>query len=247
MKLFITWWLIVLSGIMLIFYVGGCVNVNNPDVSTVDYRALVKFVNLSKIGTGINVNVDGSAIVSSLTYTSYSAYQDLASGTRLFSFTYAGTSPAIQDTFHYSVAPNYKFTYFFVSDPTAGDLTRNYFLIPERQTYSGIVAYVPNNILVRFINFSNDTSASVNGGVQFHLIYSTTDTTTDLLVFKGVSPYYQVALSNSANYLVMSADTSIHTPLIPSTPVSTTQGRFSVVLYGFQGTHTLQTQVYKED
>ncbi len=247
MKLSITWWLIVLSGIMLIFYVGGCVNVNNPDISTVDYRSLVKFVNLSKIGTSVSVKVDGSTVVNSLTNTSYSAYEDLASGTRFFSFTYAGTTPAIQDTFHYSLAPNYKFTYFFVSDPTAGDSTRTYCLVPERQTYSGTVASIPNNILVRFINLSNDTSASVSGGVQFHLIYSTIDTTTDLLVFKGVSPYYQVALSNSAQYLVMSADTSIHTPLIPSTSVSTTQGRFSVVLYGFQGTNTLQTQVYKED
>ena len=247
MKLSITWWLIVLLGIVLIFYGGGCVNVNNPDVSTVDYRSSVKFVNLSKVGTGVNVNVDGSAVVTSLAYTSSSAYQDLASGTRFFSVMYAGTTPAMQDTFHYALAPNYKLTYFFVSDPTGGDLTHYYCLIPERQTYSGVVASVANNILVRFINLSNDTSASVSGGVQFHLTYNTTDTTTDLLAFKGVSSYYQVAVSNSANYRVMRADTSIHTPLIPSTPVSTTQGRFSVVLYGFQGSNTLQTQVYKED
>ena len=247
MKLSITWWLIVLLGIVLIFYVGGCVDVNNPDVSSVDYRSSVKFVNLSKVGTGVNVNVDGSAVVTSLAYTSSSTYQDLASGTRFFSVIYAGTTPALQDTFHFSLAPNYKLTYFFVSDPTGGDLTHYYYLLPERQTYSGAVTFVPNNILVRFINLSNDTSASVGGGVQFHLAYNTTDTTTDLLVFKGSSSYYQVAVSNSAQYFVMSADTSIHTPLIPSTPVSTTQGRFSVVLYGFQGSNTLQTQVYKED
>jgi hypothetical protein len=131
-----------------------------------------------------------------------------------------------------------------VSDPAAGDPTRSYCLVAERQTYSGTVAYVPNNILVRFINFSNDTSASVNGGVQFHLIYNTIDTTTDPLVFKGGSPYYQVALSNSAKYLAIG---SAGDTLVNSSVVSTTQGRYSVVLYGLQSTHTLQTQVYKED
>ena len=251
MKLSITWWLIILCSALLIFFVGGCVNVNNPDASTVDYHSLVKFIDLSTVGSGISVKVDNNNVISSLAPATNSTYLDLESGTRFFSITYAGTSPAIQDTFRNALTPNYKYTYFCVCDPTGGDQTRNYLLYPERQTYSGAVVTIANNVLVRFINLSEDTSASVAGGVQFHLIYNPNDTTTvdtttaSALVFKGISPYYQAALSVNAQFFVMNSagdDTILTSAAVPST-----QGRFSIVLYGFRDAGTLKTIVFKED
>jgi hypothetical protein len=247
MKLSITWWLNVLCSAVLILYVGGCVDVNNADVSTVDLRSSVKFINLSTVGSGINVSVDNNGVINSLTYATNSTYQDIASGTRFFSVSYTGV-PAILDTFRFALTPNYKFTYFVVCDPTGGDSTRSYLLYPERQTFNGTVVTVTDSLLVRFINLSNDTAASVTGGVKLHVTYKLTDTTSmdtsaaSLLAFKGSTPYYQAPLS--AKYFVEGTDGSI---LADSVAISSTQGRFSVVSYGFLSAGKLKTIVLKED
>ena len=245
MKLSITWWLIVLCSAVLILYVGGCVDVNNADVSAVDLRSSVKFINLSTVGSGVNVKIDSVGVVSSLAYTTGSPYLDLASGTRFFSVIYTGVSAtAITDTFRNALTPNYKSTYFIVCDPSAGDSTRSYLLYPERQTFNGTVITIAGKLLVRFINLTKDTAAAVTGGVQFHLNYGATDTTTaSALAFAGASPYYQVALSDTAKYYVLGTDDA-STSVIPLTTLSGAQGRVSVVLYGVG---TLKTIVLKED
>lgn len=85
MKLFLKFGLTLLLSIVLTFYIIGCVETDNPAISTVDQRTNVKFVNLSNLGTSMNVNIDGNS-VAAVSYGAASSYLDLAAGTRTFVF-----------------------------------------------------------------------------------------------------------------------------------------------------------------
>ncbi len=243
MKLFLKFGLAILWSIVLTFYVPGCVNVNDADVANVDLRTQIRFVDLANNGSPMNVTVDGSA-VPAVTYGLGSSYQNLPAGTRTFIFTYGSAA----DTIRKAIDPNMQCTYYSVFEPANGDASRSYLLVNERQTYSGTVATVPGHVIVRFVNFSNDTATTGPGGLDFHLTYVTPDTVAHdtaatALTFKSATPYYNVAIADGPQYHILSSrgDT------VNAATAPTTQGRYSIVLYGSRTASTLQIKVFQED
>ena len=240
MKLFLKFGLAILWGIVLTFYVPGCVNVNDADVTNVDLRTQIRFVDLANNGSSMNVAVDGST-VTTVTYGLGSQYLNLPAGTRTFIFTYGSAA----DTMRKAIDPNIQCTFYSIFESANGDASRSYLLVNERQTFVGGVT--PQHAIVRFINFSNDTATTGPGGTDFHLTFVTPDTVAHddsltAMAFKSATPYYDVALSDSPQYYILSSrgDTVQAAAL-------TTQGRFSIVLYGSQSASTLQIKVFQED
>jgi len=230
-------WLAVLFCAAMSLYINGCIDVDNSAVSTVDIRSSVRFINLSNNGSAMNVNVDGSTIANAVNYANASSYVDLPAGTRNFIFSFG----AVADTFRAAIPNNYKSSYYSVFESAVGDTKRTYVLVSERQTYAGLTAFTAGNILVRFINLSKDTAAAVIGGVNFRLISSTIDSTTDVLEFPKGSGYIAVPVSSNPQFQVLDANANT---IIQSTAVSSSEGRFTVVLYGYG---TAQAKVFQED
>ncbi|HEY6951188.1 MAG TPA: DUF4397 domain-containing protein [Bacteroidota bacterium] len=227
---------------VLALYLGGCVDVNNPDVQAVDYRASLKFVNFANMGNPMVVTIDKAATTAaSVTYQNASTYLNLPAGTRFFSFAYGTTV----DTLRKALTPNYKYTMFGVNDLSLpGDTVRTYILSSERA--SAAPAFVAGSQIVRFYNLSMDTAATVSGGLTFHLLTATSDTSNDTpLVFPGVSKYYYPAkTAQSPQFMIVGAagDT-----LVQPTTVGSGDGRFGVVFTGSQTASSWSAKVFKED
>jgi hypothetical protein len=229
-------WLAVLFCAAMSLYINGCIDVDNSAVSPVDIRSSVRFINLSNNGSAMDVKVDGST-VANIGYSNASSYVDLPAGTRNFIFSFG----AVADTFRAAIPNNYKSSYFSIFESAAGDTKRTYVLASERQTYAGLTAFTPGNLLVRFINLSEDTAAAVIGGVNFRLVSSAIDSTTDVLKFSKGSGYITVPVSSSPQFQVLGTDAST---IIQSTAVSSSEGRYTVVLYGCGA---VQAKVFQED
>ncbi len=242
MKLFLKFGLAILWSIVLTFYVPGCVNVDNADVSTVDLRTQIRFVDLARTGSDMIVAVDGSA-QPPVTYGLASDYMSLPAGTRNFAFTY-GTA---LDTMRKAIDPNIQCTFYSAYEPANGDAGRAYLLVNERQTYAGTIATVPGHVIVRFINLSNDTAATGPDGAEFHLTWVTPDTvahdtSASALTFKSATPYYEAAIADGPQYQILSSRGET-----VNASALTTAGRFSIVLYGSRAASTLQTKVLNEE
>jgi hypothetical protein len=242
MKLFLKFGLAIIWSIVLTFYVPGCVNVDNADVGNIDLRTQIRFVNLANNGSSMSVTVDGS-VAATVDYSLGSQYLNMPAGTRAFIFAYG----AAADTMLKAVDPNIQCTFYSIFESANGDTARSYLLVNERQTYAGTVATIPGHAIVRFINFSNDTTTTGPDGAEFHLTWVTPDTVAydtsmSALTFKSATPYYDVALSDGPEYHILSSrgDTVQSAAL-------TTQGRFSIVLFGSAAASTLQTKVFQED
>ena len=221
-------------------FLGGCVEVNNPDLKPTDFRSSVRFIDFTNLPSSMAVSVD-NASAATVTYQNASSYVDLPSGTRSWSFNYGGTV----DTMRQALTPNYQYAFFSEYEPLNGDATRSYFLVAERNTYSGTSAYAPGTQTVWFLNLSSDTAATVSGGLTFHWMYGTTDTTTSALAFGTSSVgYFTAPVSSSPQYMVVGAagDT-----LVAPTAVSASAGRFSVVFVGSQAGSSWQTKVFQEN
>jgi hypothetical protein len=242
MKLFLKFGSAVVVCVTLAFYFNGCVKIDNPAAPPVDIRSTVKFINLANNGSQMNVKVDGNS-VASVSFTNASSYIDVPSGGRNFVFTYGPKVDAVSQV----VAAYYKVSYFAIQQ--AGDTGVTYALYYERNTYSGVVTFIPQDILVRFINLSSDTAGTIKSGVSFHLTgaqqdTSTQDTVTAALAYLKSSTYYQAPLSKAPKYSIIGANNDI---LVGATAVSLTEGRFTVVLYGSKTANTLQSIIFKED
>jgi hypothetical protein len=236
MKLFLRSGLAVgIIGVLTLFF-NGCVKINDANVATTDFRSPVKFVDLVSTGTQ-SISVVGGDAVGSFSYEDATSYISLPSGSRKFVFVYGTSAP---DTLPQPLVANYKYSFFSIKSSL--DTAVTYALFYERNTYAGTVAYVPQNVLVRFINLSNDTSATISGGVSFHLKdTSSVDKSKSGITFLASTPYYQAPVGKSPSFDVLGAesDTLIHT-----TPI-TSEGRYSVVLYGTIG--SLKSKILKED
>jgi hypothetical protein len=219
----------------------GCVNVNDPVVTPTDLRSTVRFVNFTNMAgaTTMSVAIDKStATTASAAFQSGSAYMDLPAGPRFWSFSYGSTT----DTLRQALAANTQYTYYSEYEPTM-DASRTYLLVPERRTFTGTVPFPSGSQVVRFINLSSDTAATVSGGLTFHLMYGATDTTTTL-AFGSASGYYQAALTGTPQYMVVGAagDT-----LETATAVGAAAGRYSVVFVGTQAASSWQVKVFQEN
>ncbi|MCX6120272.1 MAG: hypothetical protein NTX44_01480 [Ignavibacteriales bacterium] len=233
MKLFLKFGLTLLLSIVLTFYIIGCVETDNPAISTVDQRTNVKFVNLSNLGTSMNVNIDGNS-VAAVSYGAASSYLDLAAGTRTFVFAYGTKS----DTVQRALDPNAKFSVFSVYEPLNGDLVRTYYFSMERQTYSGSVTYVPQKVLVRFLNLTNDTTAT-----NVNVVLSDTSDHSTTVAIGGNTAYIQSDLSANPSFVI---NGRFNNTLVTKTLLSA-EGRYAVVLSGNKVANSLHATVFKED
>jgi hypothetical protein len=233
MKLFLKFGLTLLLSIVLTFYIIGCVETDNPAISTVDQRTNVKFVNLSNLGASMNVNVDGNS-VAAVSYGAASSYLDLAAGTRTFVFAYSTKT----DTVQRALDPNAKFSVFCVYEPLNGDLVRTYYFSMERQTYSGTVTYIPQKVLVRFLNLTNDTAAT-----NVNVVLSDTSDHTATIPSGGNTTYIQSDLSANPSFVI---NGRFNNTLVTKTDLSA-EGRYAVVLSGNKLANSLHATVFKED
>ncbi len=233
---------VVMMSAVLALYLGGCVEVNNPEFSPTDFRSIVKFVNLANTGSSMVVNIDKSTTATAtVAFQGASSYLSLPSGTRFFSFTYG----AANDTLRQPLTPNYKYTFFSVYEPTNGDAARTYVRASERTTYTGAVASVAGAQLVRFYNMSSDTAVEVSGGLTFHLITASSDTSNQSpLSFMGNSAYYSAPTAGSPQFTVVGSDGST---LVAATAVGSGDGRFGVVFSGSKAASSWSAIVFKED
>jgi hypothetical protein len=242
MKLFLKFGSAIVVCVTLAFYFNGCVKVDNPAAPSVDIRTSVKFVDLANNGLSMGVKVDGNS-VGSFAFQNFSGYVDLPAGERKFAFTYGSKS----DTVKQAIAPDYKSSFFSIQQ--TGDTSRTYAIFYERVTYAGVATFVSKNVLVRFINLSSDTAATINSGVNFHLTGVKVDTlakdsSTAALGFLKASSYIQAPLTNTPKYYIVGAENDT---LVSASAVSLTEGRYSVVLYGSKTASNLQSIILKED
>jgi hypothetical protein len=231
----------VIMSAVLALYLGGCVEVNNPDVRPTDLRSTVRFVNFANMPNSMAVILDRSAATTAtVTFQNSSSYMDLPAGPRFWSFVYGGTT----DTLHHALTPSTQYTYYSEYEPTNTDTVRTYVLVSERRTFSGAVPFPSGAQVVRFINLSSDTAATVLGGLTFHFMYGTTDTTSDPLTFASASDYYQTPASNSPQFSIVGASGNT---LVPATAVGAAAGRYSVVFTGSQAASSWQAKVFQEN
>lgn len=225
-----------------VLFLGGCINVNNPEVKAVDFRSSVRFVNYANTSTTMAVAMDrATAATATVSFQSGSSYLSLPAGARFFSFTYGATN----DTLHQALNPNWQYTIYSEYEPTNGDLARTYVFVQERYTFAETVPYPSNTQVVRFVNMSSDTAATVLGGLSFHLMFGTTDTTTvDPVTFKLASPYYQAPVSASPMFMIVG---SANDTLVAPTAVAAGAGRYSVVFSGSQNASSWQAKVFQEN
>jgi hypothetical protein len=235
----------VLFLVVVAAFLGGCVEVNNPEVSPTDFRSTVRFVNFANVtgATTMSVAIDKStATTATATFQNGSAYMDVPAGPRFWSFSYGSTT----DTLRQALTPYTQYTYYSEYEPTL-DASRTYLLVSERRTYAGTVPYPSGAQVVRFINLSSDTAATVSGGLTFTLIHGASDGTSDTsatLGFGNVSVYYQAALSSAPQYMVVGAagDT-----LKTATAVGAAAGRYTVVFTGSQAGSGWKETVFTEN
>ncbi len=117
----------------------GCIDIDNPVVQPVDYRALAKFVNL-KDGATIKVNVDGTDKLSSLPFGEASEYLDLPAGSRVFVF-----GPG--DTLKQALESEKKYSVFYV-----GKGSDSVLFAAERNTFDE--PFPSGKAFVRFLHLS---------------------------------------------------------------------------------------------
>jgi hypothetical protein len=232
----------VMMSAVLALYLGGCVEVNNPNITPIDFQSSVRFVNLANTGSSMVVNVDKSAsATATVAFQAASSYYSLPSGSRFFSFTYGATN----DTLRQPLTPDYKYTFFSVFEPTNTDVARTYTLVAERNTYTGTTIFPAGSQLVQFFNMSSDTAATVSGGLKFHLMTATWDTSNASLVkFAGASPYWSAATSKSPQFMVVGSKGDT---LIPATAVGAGDGRYGIVFSGSKKASSWSAKVFKED
>jgi hypothetical protein len=233
---------VVMLSAVLALYLVGCVEVNNPNITPINFQSSVRFVNLANTGNSMVVNVDKSGTATAtVAFQAASAYYSLPSGSRFFSFTYGATN----DTLRTPLTPDYKYTYFSVFEPTNGDAARTYALVAERNTYTGTKAFPAGSQKVQFFNMSSDTTPTVSGGLTFHLMTATWDTSNaSALGFNSASPYWSAPTANSPQFMVVG---SAGDTLIPATPVGAGDGSFGVVFSGSKAANSWSAKVFKED
>jgi len=226
--------------VVVALFLGGCVKVNNQDVQAVDYRASVRFVNLANMPASMAVSIDKAAAAATVSYQNASSYLNLPAGARFFSFAFGGTT----DTLHAALTHDTQYSLYSVYEASNSDQARTYMLLAERMDYPSTVPYPANTQVVRFINASSDTAATVAGGLTCHLMYGTKDTTSLPLAFGDVSTYFQVATSGAAKYMIVGAKNDT---LIPATAVGASSGRYSVVFSGSKKTSSWIAKVFQEN
>ncbi|MCX7985235.1 MAG: hypothetical protein N3A63_10085 [Bacteroidetes bacterium] len=217
--------IILLAAVMFV----GCVDVDNPNVSTVDLRTLTKFVYLNTQADVLRVTIDGSPVVQ-LAQGEETTFLNLPAGKRQMIFTYASGTKA--DTVSaLSLPQDRKINFFCIYDPSAGVSSLQRQIIQIHTTYDGNIQYIPGKALVRFINF-----ASVSAKLR---LYRGIDSTITATIGFGGTTQYDTA-SVGPQFKVLSATNAV---LVNVTSISGGEGRYSVVLYG-NGT---AYKVIKED
>ncbi len=233
--------------IVCAFFLGGCVQVNDPVIKPTDFRSSVRFVDLANTGSSMAVTYDKPPVTAgSATYLNATAYLNLPAGSRFWTFAYG----AAQDTFPYALTTNYQYSFYSVYEPSSGATARSYYIVPERNLYTNTVAYPAGKQVVRFINLSTDTAATVSGGLTFHLVYGSTDTTTNALTFGGTQSFTAPAsASNSFRIMGAATDTlgNLIDTLVPTTTIGANPGRYSVVFVGSQANSSWQAKVLQEN
>jgi len=223
-------------------FLGGCINVNNPEVKAVDFRASVRFVNFANTSTTMAVAMDHSAsAAATVSFQSGSSYLDLPAGARFFSFTYG----AANDTLHQALKANWQYSVYSEQEPSLGETARTYLFLQERYTFAETVPYPSGTQVVRFLDMSTDTTPTVQGGLTFHWMYASTDTTPDAaLTFGQASPYYQANVSSSPKFMIVG---SANDTLVAPTSVGASAGRYTVVFSGNKKASSWQANVFKEN
>ena len=233
---------VVMLSAVLALYLGGCVEVNNPNITPIDFQSPVRFINLANTGSSMVVNVDKSTTATAtVAFQAASSYYSLPSGSRFFSFTYG----AANDTLRQPLTPDYKYTFFSVFEPTVPGMVRTYSLVAERNTYTGTKAFAAGSQKVQFFNMSSDTTPTVSGGLTFHLMTATWDTSNASPVgFGGGSPYWSAPTANSPQFMVVG---SAGDTLITATAVGAGDGSFGIVFSGSKAASSWSAKVFKED
>lgn len=209
--------LLVVFSLAYLISLSGCIDIDNPVVQPVDYRAIAKFVNL-KEGVTIKVDVDGTNKVSSLAFGQASEYIDLPAGSRAFVF-----GPG--DTLKKSLESERKYSVFYV-----GKGSDSVLFAAERNTFDE--PFPSGKALVRFLHLSPDL-----GSAEVIVNFAGKDSVFSGVKFKGGTPYLTIS-SFPVNYTVISGtDTLVKEITFP--------GRYSVVVYGLKP--NLQIKLFKED
>lgn len=216
--------------ILAILFLYSCVDVDSPNISTVDLRTLTKFVYLSSSTDTLQIRVDGVQ-AAELANGGETSFLNLPAGSRRMVFIYNGGLKI--DTAAVALPHDEKIVCYCIFEPSAGDTQLIRQTLSVHTTYDGEVQYIPNKALVRFLNYSRVDA-------EFVLLSNDT-TTTDPLTFGKGTMYDTVAVA--PNFIAINSgtgDTLVHSKL-----VNASAGRYSVLLYG-SGT-SIQDKVIKED
>jgi len=214
----------------------GCVDVNQPAVHTKNYTSPARFVNLA-VNSSLAVMVDGGSAVTGIAYGNTSAYIDLPSGSRLFRFSYS----SVVDTLRQSLMSQYKYSIFVVYDPSTSVTSGTYVFLMERYTFES--PYPADSSLLRFVQLSPDTSATIKNGVSVTFSYGSRDTSFKKISFQGNTPYLRVP-SNGVRFTVIGSNGDTLKSVSGDAGLSGL-GRYSFVIYG--PASSLQKKLFKED
>ncbi|HOV99112.1 MAG TPA: hypothetical protein PK595_06030 [Bacteroidota bacterium] len=216
--------------VLAVFVFVSCVDVDNPNVSTVDLRTLTKFVYLSSGSDNLQISVDGS-VAATLPAAGESEFLSLPAGNRKLKFQYNGNASV--DTPTVSFPQDVKGMFICNYEPGSGMTKLDYQFIRSHTTYDGNVQYVPDKALVRFVNYSD-----VNAKMQ--LVAGAVTKSTGTVQYGNASAYDTVSVA--PQYTIVDATTN---STLAQGTVGTSQGRYTVVLFGSGSSKA--AKVIKED
>lgn len=217
--------------VLAVFFLVSCVDVDNPNVTTVDLRTLTKFVYLNSSSDVLTITLDGTQ-VAQLSTEGETTYLSIPSGSRKVRFDYSGGTK--NDTTVVPFPQDAKVVFYCVSEPAAGDTTLVYQIVQSHTTYDGSVQYAYGKTMVRFVNLSKISS-------RFTLQNGTVSKTTATLSFGKVTAYDTVDVAPQ----FFAVNTATSDTVVANTQIGTTEGRYSVVLFGSGS--SIKAKVIKED
>jgi hypothetical protein len=239
--------------ISLIFYLVGCTDTSVQNLPTsIDYHSQIQIVNLASNAGAVKIDIynpygklestSGTLNLSDAFPGDGQNFLDIPSGVKNFIVTYAN---ATTQTIRLTIDSERKIKLFLINtDPTTTDLIKNdqRYTWQLKNTANGQGLYPSDTASISFFNGTLDATISDVVVQAVGIIDTTINFSTALKTGKGNS---YIKFKAPANYTITFKSDTLDLASTTFTPQS--QGKYSAVIYGSQGSSSLQAKVYTDD
>lgn len=212
----------------LIFLISGCVDIDNPNISVVDFRSEVRFMNLAVgVGAATEIRID-NVNYGRVNFEEAGPYVDIPSGSRILRIAYDGVTDSLQKFFE----TDRKTTLFIVGDSTA----REHPSAIERYIFEA--PGVADTALVRVFHGSPDV-----GGLSIAAedTAGTISLTTDLR-YRLATGYSKLSPGSSYSFLIMEGSDTLFNSIEYQ---FTSNKRYTIVIYDMKA--SIKQKLFEDD